>query len=99
MTPHVMTDEHAPAGEPDLDDLRMRLERLQRTSTPWAIAALRLIEKYPGVNSAALARRAGTDLSSCKSALRTLQHLGLVERTGTGHRLSSVGAALLQSPS
>lgn len=85
----------------DLDDdaieaLRARLQRLDRHGTPWTLTTLRLIEKYPGVVSTALARRAGWERQPFKVNVRKLKELGLTESLGTGYRLSPRGAALLQ---
>ncbi len=81
-----------------LDELAALLARLDRAGTPWTTTTLRLIEKFPGVNSAALARRTGERPAEINSRLRRLADAGLVERgDGLGHQLTSTGVALLQS--
>jgi len=71
------------------------LRRLDRQDG-WTVASLRLVEKYPGVNSAALARRARVTPAEMNSRMRRLADAGLVERDGgTGHRLTALGVALL----
>jgi hypothetical protein len=93
-----MTDQvPVPLSDDDLVALHARLERLDRGGKSWAKATLRLIEKYPGVNSTALARQAGVDRADFKGNLRTLRDLGVTEGIGTGYRLSPVGLALLRS--
>ena len=80
-----------------LADAAGLVQRLDRQDG-WTVASLRLVEKYPGVNSAALARRAGTTPAEMNSRMRRLTDAGLVEREGgTGHRLTALGAALLST--
>ena len=79
----------------ELTALRARVERLDRQGAPWTVSTIRLIDKYPGVATAALARRAGWQLQPFKANLRKLRELGVTESSGTGHRLSPTGLALL----
>jgi hypothetical protein len=86
----------APPGDDELMALRARVERLDRQGPPWTATTLRLIDKYPGVLTSALARRAGWQLQPFKANLRKLKELGLTESLGTGYQLSPTGVALLQ---
>jgi len=86
-------DDHL--DDEDVDALRSRLQRLDRQGKPWTITTLRLIEKYPGVVSTALARRAGWERQPFKVNVRKLKEIGLTESLGTGYRLSPRGVALL----
>jgi hypothetical protein len=83
----------------DLADLRARLDRLDRRSPggPWTRSTLRLIDKYPGVVSTALARQAGQERPAFKLNVRKLKELGLTESLDTGYRLSPRGHAVVQS--
>mgnify|MGYP001293068475 CR=1 FL=1 len=80
----------------DVSALKARLDRLDRQGKPWTATTLRLIDKYPGVVSTALARQAGWERQPFKLNVRKLKELGLTESLGTGYRLSPRGVALLQ---
>ena len=81
-----------------LAELAALLARLDRHSAPWTVATLRMIEKFPGVHTAALARRTGERPAEINSRLRRLSDVGLLERgDGLGHHLSPTGIALLES--
>ncbi len=82
----------------DIADLRTRLDRLDRRAGagPWTRTTLRLIEKYPGVVSTALARHAQQDRPAFKINVRKLKEMGLTESLDTGYRLSPRGEALLR---
>ena len=87
-------------GTPDqLADLRLRLDRLDTRSASGSFTrtTLLLIDKYPGVAGSALARNARTDARSFRTQLRSIESLGLTERSGTGYRLTGLGAALLRT--
>jgi hypothetical protein len=64
---------------------------------PWTRATLRLIEKYPGVVSTALARQTGQERPVFKVNVRKLKELGLTESLDVGYRLSPRGTALLRT--
>ena len=87
------------ADELDADQLaviRSRLDRLDRGG-PWTGSTLRLIERYPGVVSATLARHAGRERPAFKLDVRKLKELGLTESLDVGYRLSPRGRAVLRS--
>ncbi len=82
----------------DLVALRTRLDRLDRSAgTPWTRTTLRLIEKYPGVVSTALARQTGQERPAFKINVRKLKEMGLTESLDVGYRLSPRGEALLRA--
>lgn len=79
-------------------DLRARLDRLDRRGeAPWTATTLRLIARYPGIVSTALARHAGRDRAAFKVDVRKLKELGLTESLEVGYRLSPRGEALLRA--
>lgn len=80
-----------------LDELAARLAALDRRGTNWTRATLRLVDQYPGIANSALARQTRLDRATVVSNLRRLQELGVVEREGTGHRLTALGASLLRT--
>ncbi len=83
----------------EIDALRLRLDRLDARSPSgsWTRSTLRLIEKYPGVVSTALARHAGQERPAFKINVRKLKELGLTESLDTGYRLSARGEVLLRA--
>ena len=81
----------------ELAAIRARLDRMDRTGgTPWTRQVLRLIERYPGVVSTALARRTGLDRAVFKVQVRKLKELGLTESLDVGYRLSPLGEAVVR---
>ena len=91
--------EHDDLTDDDLAALKTRLDRLDARSPsgPWTRTTLRLIEKYPGVVSTALARHAKQDRPAFKINVRKLKEMGLTESLDIGYRLSPRGEALLRS--
>jgi len=85
-------------GADDIAALRARLDRLDRAAAgPWTRTTLRLIEKYPGVVSTALARHTGQERPAFKINVRKLKEMGLTESLDVGYRLSPRGEALLRA--
>jgi len=91
--------EHDDLTDDDLAALKTRLDRLDARSPsgPWTRTTLRLIEKYPGVVSTALARHAKQDRPAFKINVLKLKEMGLTESLDIGYRLSPRGEALLRS--
>ena len=82
----------------DIAALRTRLDQLDRSAGgPWTLTTLRLIDKYPGVVSTALARHTGLERPAFKLNVRKLKEMGLTESLDTGYRLSPRGEALLRA--
>jgi hypothetical protein len=81
----------------ELDDLRRRLERLDRASAegPWTRSTLEIIAANPAVRAGDLAPRLGQDLLAFKLNVRKLKNLGLTISLGTGYRLSPRGESFL----
>src|SRR5262245_40493690 len=75
-------------------ELRRKLDRLDRNGA-WTRETLRLIQRYPGVVSTALARNAGQDRPQFKLNVRRLKELGLTISLDTGYKLSALGEAVL----
>lgn len=81
----------------ELEEVAARLAALDRRGASWTRATLRLIDQYPGIATSALARQTRLDRAAVKSNVQRLHDLGVVERSGTGHRLTPLGASLLQT--
>jgi hypothetical protein len=90
--------ERADLDATELDDLRRRLERLDRASRhgPWTRAALELIAERPAVRAADLAAASGREKLPFKRDVRKLKELGLTESLEVGYRLSPRGRAVLE---
>jgi hypothetical protein len=89
--------ERADLGGDELEDLRTRLERLDRASRhgSWTRQTLELIEANPEVRAADLAESVGREKLPFKTDVRKLKELGLTESLPVGYRLSPRGRALL----
>ncbi|MEX0846300.1 MAG: hypothetical protein WD023_00840 [Ilumatobacteraceae bacterium] len=73
-----------------------QLDRLDRHGgRVWTRPVLRLIEKYPNVSVAALARHAKRDRGDMLREMHRIDELGVTVRTGAGYRLSDLGQAVL----
>jgi hypothetical protein len=81
-----------------IDDLKARLDRMDRRSgKSWTRQTLRLIERYPGIVSTALARQADRERMAFKADVRKLKELGLTESLEVGYRLSPRGEAVVRA--
>ncbi len=91
----LRTDAIDPA---QIDDLKTRLDRMDhRSGKPWTRQTLRLIERYPGIVSTALARQVDKERMAFKTDVRKLKELGLTESLAVGYRLSPRGEAVLRA--
>jgi hypothetical protein len=90
--------ERADLDGPELDQLRARLDRLDRASHhgAWTRQTLDLIAKHPEVRAADLAASVGREKHPFKLDVRKLKELGLTESLERGYRLSPRGRALLE---
>lgn len=62
----------------------------------WTMATLDVIDQYPGVLAATLARRVGLNRDRFKQNVRKLKEVGLTESLEVGYRLSPRGRAYLK---
>ena len=91
--------ERAKLGAAEVDELRGRLERLDRASRrgPWTRQTLDLIARHPEVRAEDLAESVGREKLPFKRDVRKLKELGLTESLLVGYRLSPRGRALLEA--
>jgi len=84
-------------GDSELEDLMVRLERLDARSSgaPRTRRVLDVVEAHPAVRAGDLCGKVGQDRDSFKLNVRKLKRLGLTESLATGYRLSPRGQALL----
>jgi hypothetical protein len=92
--------ERAELDASELDELRARLERMDRASKhgSWTQATLELIARNPEVRAVELAEMVGREKLPFKRDVRKLKELGLTESLVRGYRLSPRGRALLERP-
>jgi hypothetical protein len=83
--------------EAEFDELRRRLDRLDRASPggPWTRQVLELIAANPARRAGDLAAEVGRERLPFKTDVRKLKGLGLTESLAIGYRLSPRGHALL----
>jgi ribosomal protein S19E (S16A) len=86
-------------SEAEVDEMRRRLERLDRASRhgPWTSTVLELIGARPEVRAAELAAGLGREKQPFKRDVQKLKELGLTESLNPGYRLSPRGRALLKA--
>ena len=87
------------ATERDVEDLRLRLERLDARASgePWTLRVLEIVRAHPGVRAADLCTLARQPKDDFKINVRKLKALGLTESLEVGYRLSPRGEALLRA--
>ena len=86
-------------NESDLEDLRIRLDRIDERSDvgAWTRPVLELIRDNPGLRAAELCVLAGQPKLDFKTNVRKLKALGLTESLEVGYRLAPRGEAFLRS--
>jgi hypothetical protein len=77
----------------EIDDVRARLDRLDRASStgPWTATTLDLIDRNPERRAPELAAEVGRETAEFKRDVRKLKELGLTESLDIGYRLSPRG--------
>jgi hypothetical protein len=87
----------AALGPEEVDQIRARLDRLDRASSHgrWTIDVLRAIAERPATRAADLAAGFGRETQAFKVDVRKLKNLGLTTSLEVGYRLSPRGVAYL----
>ena len=96
--PRVALRQDAAIAPDDLDVLRAKLDRMDRSSGtgPWTRATLDVIAANPGVVSTKLAAIVGMERLAFKANVRKLKALGLTISHEVGYELSPRGRALMR---
>jgi len=95
--PHIALRGDAHPDAATVDDIRRRLDRLDRASRhgPWTRAVLELVAAHPARRASDLAAMHGMETAPFKRDVRKLKELGLTESLDVGYRLSPRGRATL----
>jgi hypothetical protein len=82
----------------EVEKVRKKLDRLDSASRvgPWTRKVLDIIERYPHVAAASLAKRTGFERDLLKTNVRKLKELGLTISHHPGYELSPRGKAVLE---
>jgi hypothetical protein len=94
--PRIALRQRAALSADELEEIRRRLARLDKSSRrgPWTAAMLRLIAERPAVRAADLAASVGRETLPFKADVRKLKELGLTESLEVGYHLSPRGRAV-----
>lgn len=97
--PRVALREDADLSPDDVDELTVRLDRLDRASKrgPWTRDFLRLIDANPHVRAQDLADGMGLEKTVFKNDVRKLKTLGLTISHSPGYEVSPRGKRLLET--
>jgi hypothetical protein len=97
--PRIALRERADLSDDDVEALRGRLARFDRSSRrgPWTHPVLELIAERPGVLAADLAAGMGAERDWFKRNVRKLKELGLTRSLEVGYERSPRGEALLRA--
>jgi hypothetical protein len=97
--PRIELRARAELTEAELDELKARLDRLDKGSKhgPWTRTVLELIAANPEVRAVDLAAGLGREKLPFKRDVRKLKELGLTESLERGYRLSPRGEAVLRA--
>jgi hypothetical protein len=95
--PRIALREDDDLSADDIEELRLRLARLDQLSKrgPWTTMFLRLLEAQPHVRAPDLAAGLGLDTPTFKNDVRKLKALGLTVSFSPGYEVSPRGKAYL----
>ncbi|KAA2245447.1 ASCH domain-containing protein [Chitinophaga agrisoli] len=95
--PRIQLREQTALSDADLDTLRKRLERLDRSSRegPWTVSVLNAIKAHPLLRAVDLGVVTGKEKEWLKLHIRKLKNLGLTISHDTGYTLSPLGEIVL----
>ena len=97
--PRIALRENDDISEDEIAEIRRRLDRLDNASPigAWTRTVLTLIEHYPAVRAADLAKMFRQETAPFKINVRKLKNLGLTQSLEIGYRLSPRGRRILDS--
>jgi hypothetical protein len=96
--PRTVLAEDARLSPHDVQEIRTRLDRLDRASShgAWTVDVLRAIQQHPAVRAPDLAKSFGRETQPFKLDVRKLKNLGLTISLQVGYRLSPRGEEFLR---
>jgi hypothetical protein len=97
--PRIALRQNTDVSEKDLDNIKRRLERLDRSSKEgaWTAAVLMMIKDNPRLRAADLASKMNQEKDALKINIRKLKNLGLTISHDVGYSLSPLGEIVLKS--
>jgi hypothetical protein len=97
--PRIALRKTADLSGTDLDEVLVRLQRMDRASRTgaWTQATLETIEAHPARAARHLSGKVGLDRDPFKTNVRKLKNLGLTESLEVGYRLSPRGEVVLRA--
>lgn len=95
--PRIKLRNDAKLSAIEIDEIRARLERLDRFSRvgPWTANVLKLIQTHPGTPAGDMAAQLKLEKQWLKLNVRKLKELGLTESLMPGYRLSPRGRKIV----
>ena len=89
--PRLELRERTQVSDDDLQKIKVKLERLDKTRGPWVLRVLRLIKQYPERRAGDLADIMQMDKLDFKLNVRKLKNLGLTVSHEIGYSISPLG--------
>src|SRR5688572_23550286 len=80
----------------DLQKIKTKLDRLDKTRGPWVLKVMKLIKRYPERRAGDLAEIMQMDKLDFKVNVRKLKNLGLTISHETGYSLSPLGEIVME---
>lgn len=82
-------------SESEFQNIKVKLERLDKTRGPWTLKFLKLIKKYPERRAGDLAEMVQMDKLDFKLNVRKLKNLGLTVSHEIGYSISPLGSIVM----
>ena len=94
--PRLELREKTDLPEEDLQKIKHKLERLDKTRGPWVLKVMKLLKRYPERRAGDLAEIMQMDKLDFKVNVRKLKNLGLTISHEIGYSLSPLGEILME---
>ena len=94
--PRLELREKTDLPEEDIQKIKTKLERLDKTRGPWVLKVMKLIKRYPERRAGDLAEIMQMDKLDFKVNVRKLKNLGLTISHEIGYSLSPLGEIVME---
>jgi len=95
--PRLELREKTDLSDPELQKLKTKLARLDKTRGPWVLKVMKLIKRYPERRAGDLAEIMQMDKLDFKVNVRKLKNLGLTISHEIGYSLSPLGEIVMET--